>query len=415
MDVPTLLKKRTEKRYWNGTHRAIAPAETVAHLTPHLKRFGITRVANVTGLDWLGIPVVMVCRPNAKSLSVSQGKGLTLDAARASGIMESLELHHAERIDNPVKLGSHEEFSNSHSVVDTAQFPFLMTNGYHPQKELLWIEGYDVIQEKTTWVPYEYVSANASNHRCQGDGSFILGSNGLASGNNLLEAITHGACEIVERDAMTLWRYSNSEMRDSRALDLRSCDDSTCKGLLERCHEAGIHVYAWELTSDIGIPCFLCLLCEDSRSSNRGRYSSAGMGCHTSKSIALMRAIVEAAQTRLTMISGSRDDIFRDEYNQSRAEPDDLSRFRALLRSKSKLRSFSDIPSSERETFNDDLDLLMQRLRFIGIQNFIVVRLMEPNSSFQIVKVIIPGLEGSSHLPGYCPGQRVQVQQGNFL
>jgi ribosomal protein S12 methylthiotransferase accessory factor YcaO len=26
---------------------------------------GITRVANVTGLDSVGIPVVMVCRPNS--------------------------------------------------------------------------------------------------------------------------------------------------------------------------------------------------------------------------------------------------------------------------------------------------------------------------------------------------------------
>jgi len=51
---------------------------------------GITRVANVTGLDHVGIPVVMACRPNARGLAVSQGKGLTLDAAKASAVMESI-------------------------------------------------------------------------------------------------------------------------------------------------------------------------------------------------------------------------------------------------------------------------------------------------------------------------------------
>ena len=52
---------------------------------------GITRIANVTGLDRTGIPVVMVVRPNARSVAVSQGKGLTLAAAKASGVMEAAE------------------------------------------------------------------------------------------------------------------------------------------------------------------------------------------------------------------------------------------------------------------------------------------------------------------------------------
>jgi ribosomal protein S12 methylthiotransferase accessory factor len=408
------FKRRVDKHYWSGTHRSISPAETVGNLLPHLESFGITRIANVTGLDRLGIPVVMVCRPNSRSLSVSQGKGVTLDAARASGIMESLELHHAEQIELPLRLGSERDFSKRHKVVDIDRLPFLKSSDYNPQNEILWVEGYDLLQEEPTWVPYEYVSTNASTRRWQGEGSFVLGSNGLASGNNLLEAIVHGVCEVIERDAMTLWRYAKGELRDSRALELESCDDSNCKSLFERCYKAGIQVYAWDLTSDVGIPCFLCLLCEDSRSINRGRYSSAGMGCHMSKSVALTRAIVEAAQTRLTMISGSRDDIFRCEYNQSRAEPAELSRFQELLQPKHTRRSFTPIPSLEKETFNDDLDVLTQRLRFVGIRQFIVISLMEPNSTFQIVKVIIPGLEGSSHLAGYSPGQRVQTLQSHF-
>jgi ribosomal protein S12 methylthiotransferase accessory factor YcaO len=37
---------------------------------------------------------------------VSQGKGIDLDAATASGLMEAVELYHAEHIERPLKLGS---------------------------------------------------------------------------------------------------------------------------------------------------------------------------------------------------------------------------------------------------------------------------------------------------------------------
>ena len=52
------------KRRFSGTYRTVAPAETVARVRPYFSEAGITRVANVTGLDRLGIPVVMVTRPN---------------------------------------------------------------------------------------------------------------------------------------------------------------------------------------------------------------------------------------------------------------------------------------------------------------------------------------------------------------
>ena len=74
------------KSYRLGTHRTLAPEETLARVEPHLRTMGITRVANVTGLDDIGIPVVMVVRPNSRSISVSQGKGIELAAAKASGV-----------------------------------------------------------------------------------------------------------------------------------------------------------------------------------------------------------------------------------------------------------------------------------------------------------------------------------------
>ena len=63
---------------------------------------GITRLADVTGLDRIGVPVFQAIRPLSRSVSVSQGKGLDPDAARASALMEAVETWHAERIDRPL-------------------------------------------------------------------------------------------------------------------------------------------------------------------------------------------------------------------------------------------------------------------------------------------------------------------------
>ena len=78
------------KSFYRGTHRLVAPEQTLARVSRLMPVMGITRIANVTGLDRIGVPVVMVCRPNSRSLSVSQGKGVDLLAAKASGLMESL-------------------------------------------------------------------------------------------------------------------------------------------------------------------------------------------------------------------------------------------------------------------------------------------------------------------------------------
>ena len=93
---------------------------------PFMPAMGITRIANVTGLDRIGIPVVMVCRPNSRSIAVSQGKGVTLDAAKASGLMESIEAWHAERIELPLKLAGSSDLSVNHRLIDIERLPDIL-------------------------------------------------------------------------------------------------------------------------------------------------------------------------------------------------------------------------------------------------------------------------------------------------
>ena len=84
-------------------------SEDAAGFLPALREIsrcaGVTRVAHVTGLDRIGIPVVMAVRPNAWSVSVAMGKALLADDAEVSAIMEAIEGYHAETV-RPVLAGS---------------------------------------------------------------------------------------------------------------------------------------------------------------------------------------------------------------------------------------------------------------------------------------------------------------------
>jgi len=241
-----------------------------------------------------------------------------------------------------------------------------------------------------------------------GQTCFGMTSNGLASGNHLLEAIVHAICEVVERDAMTLWYSRKIQTRKSTFLDLNSCKDLNCEQLIARFRESSLQILVWDIISDIGIPSFLCLLYEGTSDPSRLQYTSSGMGCHVSRSIALLRAMTESAQSRLTLIAGSRDDMFRDQYEKSRFLSNDLMQYQSLRPLNDKGRSLKTMPTFERETFNKDLALILEKLQSAGIKQVVVVALTEADSPFQVVKVIIPGLEGLDDHPMYSPGPRAQ-------
>jgi ribosomal protein S12 methylthiotransferase accessory factor len=396
------------KSYRAGTHRLIEPEETLARVRPFLSHMGITRVANVTGLDRIGVHVVQVCRPNSRSLAVSQGKGLGLAAAKASAVMESIEAYHADHITLPVKYARYADLSCSHRVVDVTALNRPKASAYHPELPLLWIEGWDLLRDEPVWLPFEMVDANFTFPRPAGSGCFAATSNGLASGNHLLEAISHGISEVVERDATTLWGLAGTEAQDRTRIDLQTVQDAACNDVLDKFARAGIVVGVWETTSDVGVPSFLCKIRESTKRT-LGHVDTPGYGCHPMRSIALFRALTEAAQTRLTIIAGSRDDLVRSGYEQSE-NPLMSSPDRPWFEYQGPLRSFSHSPTWETETFDEDVRWLLERLRAAGIQRVVVVDLSKPEFGLPVVRVVIPGLEMALiHPDFFALGQRART------
>src|SRR3954471_122231 len=85
------------KSHRAGTHRSVSPGATWAWIAPKLVDFGITRIADITGLDEVGIPVFQAIRPEGHIVAVAAGKGQTTELARVSAAMEAIEGWHAER------------------------------------------------------------------------------------------------------------------------------------------------------------------------------------------------------------------------------------------------------------------------------------------------------------------------------
>jgi ribosomal protein S12 methylthiotransferase accessory factor YcaO len=54
-----------------------------------LPDMGITRLANITGLDRLGIPTWCAIRPICKQVQVTNGKGITHAAAKVEAFLKA--------------------------------------------------------------------------------------------------------------------------------------------------------------------------------------------------------------------------------------------------------------------------------------------------------------------------------------
>jgi YcaO-like protein with predicted kinase domain len=390
--------------------RSVPPETTLLRLAPHLAGLGITRVANITGLDRIGIPVYVAMRPNARSLSVSQGKGLDAAAAKASAICESLETQHAEYDDCLVRLETYERMQRRLPTVRPEQLPLARRSSYAPARPLPWTEGVDLLGDEPVWVPYELVHANACLPRVPGSGCFVCSTNGLAAGNTLAEAIVHGLCEVVERDACALWERSSPQQRAATQLDLDSIDDPACRELLARLDDAGVDVLLWDVTSDLSLPVYRAIIVDRQTDPVLAPIPGAfGAGCHPVPAVALSRTLTEAAQSRLTIIAGARDDLTRERYRAVQAA-DALRSYRELAEAWRGVVEFRSLSGVSRGTVEGELDWCLEAIAASGVEQVVVVDLSRDELPICVARTIVPGLEGPSESPSYRAGSRARAR-----
>ena len=299
-----------------------ALAATLARLEVVARAIGVTRLANITGLDMIGLPVWTAIRPTSRVLATSQGKGMSHLQAKVSALMESIEIWHAEShctnlvFESPLRLtaatGLPWVAPRSLAVLEHVRISDL--------EPMLWTHGTHLMTGAAVLLPWEAVSLNTLPTTARR--GLRMSSSGLAGGAGKWEAILHGLCELVERHEMGRWFQWDLAARATRQVDLSRLG-GVPRELVERISPHCM-IGLWDMTGELGMPSYACMLA-DHPAADAGLEvgSTAGFATHACAATAAQRAMLEAVQARATMLAGSRDDLGDDEFSAVR-DPDQV-------------------------------------------------------------------------------------------
>ncbi|WGI17620.1 YcaO-related McrA-glycine thioamidation protein [Methanonatronarchaeum sp. AMET-Sl] len=377
----------TKKDYMNGTHRVVSPSETLEMVEPVKDLVGITRVADITGLDRIGIPVYSSIRPTAErgAISVYNGKGSTVEEAKVSAIMEGVERYSAELHDRELFFDTYRNLDGKADVLDPRKLILPEATPDPLNARISWMKGYDMIQSEEVYVP-----ANAVFHPLppgkKGVGFFQTNTNGLASGNVLEEAIFHGLTEVIERDAWSLVESARDTGPQVKV------DDPGINDLVGRFREKDISLVIRDITSDVGLPTFAAVS-EDLELKDPALLTM-GMGTHTDAGVAIKRAITEVAQSRATQIHGAREDTLSGDDMRSLGYETVKKRNKHWF-DNSNTKEINDLEkvSYITDDFVDDIAYTLRKLTEVGVQHAIFVNLTLDEVDVPVVRVLVPGLE----------------------
>jgi ribosomal protein S12 methylthiotransferase accessory factor YcaO len=397
------LGARETKYSPSGVERTVRPSVTIRRARRVLEAIGVTKVADVTDLDRVGIPNFMTVRPHDRGPGISyyNGKGRTVADAHAGALMEAIERHAGERYDGPVVPSSYYNLRDEHPCVDPLEIQAPMVCDYSEDLLVEWAPGFDLLNRRPTFVPLNCVVAPYEPVACTP--LFFSSTNGLASGNTRLEALCHALCEVIERDAMAL-ALARSEVRplvgdvlsemgleggvsteaNLPRLSLRGLPRAAA-ALVRKLQAAGLEVQLRNLTSSTGIPTVSCTIV-DPKGPPTALNAHSGCGTHPDARIAVSRALTEAAQTRVTFIQGGREDL--PEIAPARGAPS-----AAAARIDGPSISFDEIDSCEHASINEDVEFMLERLRRCGLEQVVVVDLTKAGIGIPVVRVVVPRAE----------------------
>jgi putative methanogenesis marker protein 1 len=385
-----------------GVVRSMRPEATIAKASKVLRQIGVTRVANVAGLDRTGVPNFMSVRPRDRGPGITyyNGKGTTTADAHAGAIMEAIERHAGEYCSYPKIFGNYKEISASTTCVDPND---VIVPAYHNNSEFLgleWVPGFDLINFEEVYVPLNFVQC--PHVPLQGSPPFMSSSNGLASGNNLEEAVCHAMCEIIERDSQAISmaktelgpmvrritgvQRSDDIARFRRQIELTDLPRRATR-IISKIRDAGIEIILHDYSTTASIATICCTLI-DSNSSGIAN-AHGGVGAHPDSRVALLRAITEACQSRVSCIQGGREDLEAVMKNYVRYDAADILK---IFKDNIKIK-FSDIPTTYNIDIKDDIYLMLESLPKSGIDQVIAFDMTRENVGIPVVRIVMPRAE----------------------
>lgn len=382
-----------------------SPAALLRDLTSHFAELGITRLASQTGLDRTGVSCYAAIRPNSATIASHQGKGIDAVSAQVSAVMEAAEYAIAEAPETPQQVMSIAEArAAGHETLDVAH---LLPRGaaIDEARSIRWVEGFALETGAMVLVPYDAVVLGTPPAELPG---LSQSTNGIAAGTSFSGALLHALCEVTERDAVCLWGFKADAAAKATAVSPAAFDDPDIDALAWKIAESGYQLRLYDQTSNTGLPVIYAVLYPGD-GADKHFDAATGASCHPVAAIAARRAIVEAAQTRITNIAGARDDIVENEYEL------ELSRSIAVLTegAPTNRTAPSGLPA---ETSEGDLIAAMRAgLAKAGLRRIVAIPLGGERLGIHVVKLFVPGLEDRLTNRNWRPGSRATGAMLGFL
>lgn len=380
-------------------------------------------MADITGLDRVGIPVVSCVRPfSSDDIWVYSGKGKSITQARVSAAMECAERVCALWNTSAAVLRSERELrANGASFWPPERFSESKCDGYSKTKRIYWVVAQTLPRLCPVLVPAELVFSGRApplRHR-----AFVVStSNGLAAHYRRSSAIEHALLELVERHQVSHAEIESSHrglaslLSVARAVGASKLDvamnfvddtrgavaiehkdlTETGRQFLSSFDRVGLNVSLSLLRNRLQIPVVAAACIE--RLDTRKYLATAGYAAHYSIGRAAEKALLELAQSRCTDRQGARDDCGRDE--KGRLDHDPTSQHWLFLERKRRRPAWSDEFSTNRRGVRFVLD----SLRSHGFPDVAIHRFAAPRG-LTVVRAICPGLQtwhataGASEVP----------------
>lgn len=381
-----------EITYFTGTHRVIAPKQTIENNEEKLKIAGITRIADITDLDRIGLPIYTAIRPTAEdgAISIYGGKGITKDHAKASAIMEGFERYSAERqetdesiICNLTEIEEYGEYIDPKTLNLPNEFEKKDISGF----KLEWSKCKDIISNKEYYIPtnaifHPYLQKETSKSL------FKSNTNGLASGNILEEAILHGMFEVIERDAWSIFELTH---KNYAQINIDSIESEIIKDIIGKFENEGIKIKLMDFTADIKIPT-IAASADDTVTKDAGLLT-LGIGTHLDPEVAILRALTEVAQSRATQINGAREDTVRADFARE-AGYERMKRINKFyFKDEEEQIKLSDIENKSTSSITEDIEIVKNELIANDIKQILYSNLTRPELDVSVVRVVIPEME----------------------
>ena len=368
---------------------------TRRHARALARALGISRVTDITRLDTVGIPVFASIRPDAQpgSLCVNAGKGLRMDEARVGAYMEAIEFAFAEfnraglTVVHRPAGEVYEGPARPDSILDFC--PHMGTE-IPLDDPLPCVDAEDILTGERFAVPAElvFLPFTASDDVPR---YFGANSNGLASGNSVLEATVHGLAEVIERDVCSFYH-----MDDDSALVDPGTFPASLSRVLGGIRSAGLSLYVRAVLNAFGLPFFTATVVDHHRIDPI--FVNGGQGCHPSPAIAVTRAVTEALQSRLSFIHGGRDDLtdtYRryERWSAARREKQARTIIARAARTEPTIR-FADVTAPPpARSLHGLLQQMVDAVLRVHRTRVLRVTYTPPELPLQVVRVLVPGLE----------------------